>query len=283
MERQTAVGMVVMTGLAPAPVARDCALVPTGPGAALGYDAGAPCGTLSRGRIEEALASHHVPAAPTARHWESTRGATRKAARPALDVRTFRATVHLPAPSRRWTVTMPLTGEPSEAFQRIDRVAECSSTSRRGPVSCTVLANRRPTTLLVSDVAGAKLASPAYDARQVVVPAGREALNDTVPSSAVMPVAGAPPVRCRVTVAPATGVAPAWLVSVAVNVARTPALPEAGAVRVNVVGAGAAIAGPGSAARAAATASGSTSRRTRVGKCTLPPRSWAAPVAARSG
>ena len=134
---------------------------------------------------------------------------------------------------------------------------------------------------MVSDVDGAKFASPAYVARQVVVPAGSAELKVTVPSLAVVPVTGAPPVRCSVTVAPAIGAGVvAWSVSVTVNVAGTPALPEAGAVRVSVVGAGAAVAGPGTATNAATTASGSTSRRTRVGKCTLPPRSRAAPVAA---
>ena len=140
MDLQTAAGMVVMTALAPAPVARGCAVVATGRGAAFGYDAGAIGGTLSTDRIAEALASHHVPAAPTARHRESTRGFTRKETRPAVDVRSLRATVHLPEPSLRWMVTTPLTGDPSVAFQRMARVAQCSSTSRRGPVSCTVLA-----------------------------------------------------------------------------------------------------------------------------------------------
>ena len=54
------------------------------------------------GRTAEVDASHHEPAAPTARHCESTRGATAKETRPALVVRTRRFTVQAPAPSLRW-------------------------------------------------------------------------------------------------------------------------------------------------------------------------------------
>ena len=76
----------------------------------------------------------------------------------------------------------------------------------------------------------AKFVSPAYVARQVVVPAGSAGLNATVPSLAVVPVTGCSrPVRCSVTVAPTIGAASTWSVSVAVNVAGRPALPEAGA------------------------------------------------------
>src|SRR5687768_4857868 len=87
IERHTELEIFLIAGLAPEPVARDWAGVEAGRGAAEGYATGSIGGTLLMRWIADTSADHQLPALPTARQAESTRGLTATLAWPAELVR----------------------------------------------------------------------------------------------------------------------------------------------------------------------------------------------------